>query len=223
MMLPTPDTTGLDIFQVYEPAEDSFFLLDTLEEEIAYLRRRLTSESSILPTVLELGVGSGVVSTFIQQHVLPNAMFFGTDLNPHACKAALQTSANNNGTKYFEVLRTNLWDGIKPHSVDLLLFNPPYVPEESVPDFEKSEKTNDWLDFALVGGEDGMEITNQVLDHLEEILTKDTGVAYILFCRRNKPLQVVQRMKKNGWTADLVGERKAGWELLSIYRFTQPT
>ncbi|KAK9465277.1 S-adenosyl-L-methionine-dependent methyltransferase [Lipomyces arxii] len=218
-MFATPSTSGLNIDQVYEPAEDSFLFLDLLQEEVPFLQGRY--EASV-PLVLELGIGSGIVTTFFHNSILTNAMFLGSDVNPYACKAAKDTSKQNGSTQYFDVLRTDLWDGLRSGIVDVLLFNPPYVPNEIMPDYEESVKRDDWLDFALLGGADGMEITSIVLDRLGEILNPDGGIAYILFCRRNKPNEVARIMRDRGWTATLIGERTAGWEILSIYRFTRP-
>lgn len=74
--------------------------------------------------------------------------------------------------------------------------------------------------FGIIRGEDGMMITWKVLNNLEEILTGD-GVAYILFCARNKPDSVADKMRQRGWKVDVIINRKAGWEVLTILRFAK--
>ncbi|KAK9473286.1 S-adenosyl-L-methionine-dependent methyltransferase [Dipodascopsis tothii] len=215
-MLPTPVTDHVDIEQVYEPSEDSYLLLDLLHEEASYINSRFRC-----PVVLELGVGSGVVSTFVHKHVVPLGIFIGTDMNPYACSDAARTSMANGGTEYFEAIRTDLWLGIRPNLVDVLIFNPPYVPDEFVPSATDCQARDDWLDLALSGGTDGMETTTKVLDNLGKILSS-RGIAYILFCGRNKPSEVADKMCKQGWKATVVGQRRAGWEALSVWRFQRP-
>jgi release factor glutamine methyltransferase len=218
-MFPTPSTTNLDVARVYEPAEDSFLFLDLLQDELPFIQERFATANAPTPLVVEIGLGSGIVTTFFHKNILPDALFIGTDINPYACSISKDTSKENGDTRYFDVLRTNLWDGLRPGLVDVLLFNPPYVPDETVPSIENAVKTDDWLDFALLGGSDGMQVTSAVLDRLAEFLNLTRGVAYILFCKRNKPVEVANSMRNRGWIVDMVNERKAGWEVLSIWKF----
>ena len=59
-LIPTPSTshlTAADFDSVYEPAEDTFILLDALEADLSLL-----ANSRVC---LEIGSGSGCVSTFL--------------------------------------------------------------------------------------------------------------------------------------------------------------
>ncbi|KAH3679716.1 hypothetical protein WICMUC_000747 [Wickerhamomyces mucosus] len=212
-MLPTPIVSA-DFNKVYEPSEDSFLLLDSFEKDKELLNKQFFKT----PIVLEIGTGSGIITTFIHKHILPNGLFLTTDLNPHACKTCLETSLLNDGTQFLDTIQTNLTDSIRSNLIDILIFNPPYVPDEIVPEIPQNDDDSyEWLDLALLGGEDGMIVTNVLLDNLDNILSSN-GIAYILFCARNKPLQVVQKMKERGWNYELVMNRKTG-EDLSVYKF----
>ncbi|KAK6875608.1 eRF1 methyltransferase catalytic subunit MTQ2 [Candida tropicalis] len=145
-----------------------------------------------IPFVTEIGTGSGIVTTFIAKNVLPKAMFLATDINPHACKTVIET----------------------------MLFNPPYVPASEIPEIPTQDEDPVWLDLALVGGEDGMVVTWKVLDCLEQTLSSN-GIAYILFCARNKPESVAEIMRERGWNVEVVIHRKAGWEVLSVLKFSK--
>lgn len=65
-----------------------------------------------------------------------------------------------------------------------------------------------------------MVITWKVLNNLTNVLSK-SGVAYILFCARNKPETVTSIMQLKGWNVEVVINRKAGWEVLSVLKFTR--
>lgn len=232
MSFPTPTTSSVDFSKVYEPAEDSFLFLDMLEKDAPHIHSIFKNEdiksshsttTQTLPAiVLEIGTGSGIVSSFVQQNILPKSegLYLTTDLNIHACRASLDTSKENGGCNYMDTLRVSLADSIRPHLIDLLLFNPPYVPDEIVPQIPKTDDDYEWLDLALLGGVDGMEITWKLLNDLDTILSPK-GMAYIIFCKRNKPEQVAQIMSNRGWLANQIGERKAGWEILSLWRFSK--
>lgn len=234
MSFPTPTTDSVDYLKVYEPAEDSFLFLDMLEKDAPFIHETFgyttckgatsTPKESIksLPIVLEVGTGSGIVTAFMQQNILPrsSAIYLTTDLNLHACEVALKTSKENGGCQFMESIRASLATNIRPGLVDILLFNPPYVPDEIVPEIPNTEDDNTWLDLALLGGKDGMEVTWKLLDRLDTTLSSN-GMAYLIFCKRNKPEQVAKLLEKRGWSAKQIGERKAGWEVLSVWRFTR--
>ncbi|CCD26998.1 S-adenosylmethionine-dependent methyltransferase NDAI_0J01060 [Naumovozyma dairenensis CBS 421] len=234
-MLPTP-YIKCDYDKVYEPSEDSFLLLDSLEKDLEYLAQKFKNK---LALVCEIGPGSGIITTFMIQNHIPttnnNSVYYAFDINPWALEATLDTvklnrakdnDNNNAGSKssLLEPVQVDLTSSWRSNQIDLLVFNPPYVPSETIPTRpERKEELDTWVDLALEGGKDGMEITNRVLAQLDTILTPN-GIAYILFCARNKPEEIIKSMKENGysnWNIELVKNRKAGWEVLSVYRFSR--
>ena len=249
IMLPTPSTSHVCFDRVYEPAEDSFLLLDTLSStsEIAFLHERFANAQSTPPLVLEVGVGSGVVLAFVAANATrilgrPDVLTLGTDINSFACKAAAQTvrtaiTEDGQGmTISLDVINGDLATSVRPHSVDVFIFNPPYVPAE-LPDFTRHDNYNVFpdgkkkttfeqdsylLELSYAGGEDGMVVTNRMLGQIPEILDTERGVAYVLLCAQNKPEEVKQRIRdwSPGWKAETVGSsgKQAGWEKLQIVR-----
>jgi release factor glutamine methyltransferase len=255
-MLPTPSTTHVCFDRVYEPAEDSYLLLDTLSSpsETAFLRDRFNATSSTPPLVLEVGVGSGVVLAFVAANAgsifgRNDVLTLGTDINSFACEAAAQTvrhtiSERDHGRSVFlDVVNGDLATAIRPHSVDVFIFNPPYVPAE-LPDLSRHNEHNVipdgkkatsfaqdsyLLELSYAGGEDGMVVTNRMLEQIPEMLSEERGVAYVLLCAQNKPEVVKQRVRDWGtgteWMAETVGSsgKKAGWEKLVIVRIWRST
>lgn len=243
-MLPTPDTSHVPVERVYEPAEDSFLLLDTLSapSETAWLSAHFPADAPT-PLVLELGSGSGVVLAFISAHAQrifghTGVLTASTDINPHACTATVATVRkacdDNSGSAGLFVTATNadLFGPWRHGVIDVLVFNPPYVPTPEMPqqpDVTAGEKDRHaqfeedeyFLALAYAGGKDGMETTDKVIAALPETLSP-RGVAYILLCRQNHPDQVKEQIRGLGpaWKAETVGSsgKTAGWEKLQIVR-----
>lgn len=162
---------------------------------------------------------------------------------------------------YLTSLTGDLTGALKPGETDILVFNPPYVPTDSVPAFPSSsspadhtvlkssptfEESSRLLELSYAGGVDGMEVTNRLLRQLPDVLSP-RGVAYVLFCRGNRPEEVKgwirgwdvsgadgagsgvveeegkERARVTGtskWCAETVetSGKTAGWEVLEIVR-----
>ncbi|RSM13985.1 hypothetical protein CEP52_001545 [Fusarium oligoseptatum] len=142
-MLPTPDTSHVPYERVYEPAEDSYLLLDTLSSatETAFLNQAFPDAA---PLVVEVGTGSGVVLAFVNAHAQTlfgtrNILTAGVDMNAFACRATVGTvgkaEADNVDTHglYLGSCMGDLVSPWRQGSVDVLIFNPPYVPTPEMP------------------------------------------------------------------------------------------
>lgn len=282
-MLPTPDTSHVPYNQVYEPAEDSFLLLDTLSSasETTFLTQRFTppvhtpstssttttSSSGVsAPLVVEVGTGSGVVLAFVNAHA---RLLFGTsavltagiDVNGFACAATRDTvvkaaagekqhddsagagAAGAGAGLFLGAVRGDLLSPLGEGQVDVLIFNPPYVPTEELPAHDlqrlaadeggtetagrqmgasaRFERDSYLLSLSYAGGRDGMEVTDRLLGAMPRALSR-RGCAYVLLCAGNGPEVVKARIEGLGpeWRVRTVGDsgKQAGWEKLQIIR-----
>lgn len=236
-MLPTPSTSHVPFDRIYEPAEDSFLLLDTLsnKEEKAWLSSRYAKYT---PLALEVGTGSGVVVAFLTANsdtiIGRPVLSMGIDVNIEACNAtkvtALQAITDQRSkSMYAASVNADICSAIRPGSVDILVFNPPYVPTEDLPvpphmytARDKFDRDSHLLSLSYAGGIDGMEITIRLLEQIPTVLS-EIGVAYILLCRGNKPEEVKTSIKgwpDGPWNAETVATsgKTAGWEKLEIIR-----
>lgn len=248
-MLPTPDTSHVPYERVYEPAEDSFLLLDTLssEPERSYLNQRFRNS---VPLVVEIGTGSGVVLAFTNAHAQTlfgtrEILTAGVDMNSYACRATIgtvQKAQKDNPGQFGTYLGSCMGDlttSWRDQAIDVLIFNPPYVPTEDMPSRpetftpEPSPSQNPSFDddsyllsLSYAGGRDGMETTDRLIDSLPTILSPH-GCAYILFCAQNKPDEVKERIQRIGpeWRVLTVGSsgKTAGREKLQVVRIWRDT
>ncbi|KAI0374506.1 putative methylase [Pilatotrama ljubarskyi] len=217
-MIPTPDLSHLkseDYKHIYEPAEDTFILLDALEQDADGLR-------NAKPIVcLEVGSGSGCVSAFAAAILGPSAsLYLTTDINPHACRSTKATGRQNGVpiepilTSLTGPLRDRLW-----HAVDILLFNPPYVPTETDEADDAQHAAN--IAGAWAGGQDGMEVTDILLEQVESLLSP-RGRFYLVAVKQNDIQGIRERMlTRHGLRGEVALQRRAGREHLYVLRFTR--
>ncbi|MCX6690428.1 MAG: class I SAM-dependent methyltransferase [Methanoregula sp.] len=129
-----------DPCQIYSPEADTFLLADAARAEVKAGDR-----------VLEVGTGTG----YIAAELLRTCDVVATDINPHAVLCA-----RNNGV---EVVRGDLFAGIRG-TFDLVIFNPPYLPTQP------GERIDDWLEYALEGGESGRVVIERFAAEVGRVL-----------------------------------------------------
>ncbi|OWT40183.1 hypothetical protein J008_02329 [Cryptococcus neoformans] len=219
MSLPTPNIshfTESDYEHIYEPAEDSFILLDALELDAQDLRRMNPS------VCVEIGAGSGVVSAFMSNLLgHENSFVISTDINLQACQATTRTGRANN--TILDPIQCNLVDPLLPRlseKVDILLFNPPYVPTDNQ-ELQMTQESRD-IGGAWAGGADGMAITNILLQQLPSLLSRG-GRLYLVAIHQNNTEDINARMLSLGLQSQEIIKRRAGRELLSVLRISKPT
>ncbi|KAF4605531.1 S-adenosylmethionine-dependent methyltransferase [Pleurotus pulmonarius] len=214
-MIPTPNLSHLtskDFERVYEPAEDTFLLLDALENDAEDLKN---SRPSIC---LEIGSGSGCVSAFIGTILGRSALYLCTDINTYACQCTVATGRQNKvclesiSTYLDRSLHTRL-----KHCVDLLVFNPPYVPTDSVE--VESAQTSPAIASAWAGGVNGMELTNAFLKLVPELLAPQGRFYLVAVKENNIPNILATMLNEHNLAGKVVLQRRAGREHLHILRF----
>ena len=142
------DRRGLET-EVYQPAEDSQLLLEAAREF-------LTPGD----TVLEVGTGSGYVAAeLLAGH---EGRLVGTDVNPKACRAARDRGV--------EVVQADLVEPFRADVFDMVVFNPPYLPEHD------AASRDDWMEVALTGGESGRAVIEPFLECVGRVLAPGATV-----------------------------------------------
>ncbi|XP_039713645.1 methyltransferase HEMK2 [Pteropus medius] len=192
---------------VYEPAEDTFLLLDALEAAM--------TEFKGVEICLEVGSGSGVVSAFLATMIGPQVLYMCTDINPNAAVCTLETARCNK--VHIQPIITDLVNGLLPRlkeKVDLLVFNPPYVvtPPEEV--------GSHGIEAAWAGGRNGREVMDRFFPLAPDLLSP-RGSFYLVTIKENHPEEILKTMKMKGLQGTAVLCRQAGQETLSVLKFTK--
>ncbi|KAG7450193.1 S-adenosyl-L-methionine-dependent methyltransferase [Guyanagaster necrorhizus] len=214
-MIPTPNLshlTSADYDSVYEPAEDTYLLLDALEQDAEHLRELHAT------VCLEVGSGSGCVSSFLGSILGSTALYLCTDINPHACICSFRTGLQNK--TFLDVVNTTFAGPFHhrlKNAIDVILFNPPYVPTDREEALNAQSKR--YVEGSWAGGKDGMDITDRFLDVVKELLSP-RGLFYLVALKQNDIPNIQRRMQdKFGLSSQTVLHRRAGSEHLFILRF----
>ncbi|XP_042236581.1 methyltransferase N6AMT1-like [Homarus americanus] len=201
--------TSEDLEHIYEPAEDSFLLIDALEKDLHLIRERKPS------LCLEVGSGSGVVITALGTVLGPSCVYMSTDINPRACHTTREVGRLNGVD--IEAVCTDLVSGVIDKdvgSVDILLFNPPYVVTPS------DEVGRGNLEHTWAGGEHGREVMDRLFPSVDSLLSPQ-GLFYLLVLKENDPADIELVMAKFGYSCSCVITRRTGPENLSVLRFSR--
>lgn len=202
-----------DFEKVYEPAEDTFLLLDALEKDLPDLKRHAF-------LCLECGSGSGTVITALSKSLNDSKprLMFATDISSEACRTT-KKCANYHEQINVQVIRTNLAESLVDrlqNKVDLLIFNPPYVPTNS--DETKTVASNQ-IQLSWAGGRHGRQIIDRFLiNFVPRLISKPHGAAYLVALEENNIKELLNiLMPSISGTISL--SRRAGSESLYIIKY----
>ena len=182
---------------VYEPAEDSYLLIDAALSEIAGSNRLLH--------IIEIGTGSGIVTAAMMRDA-PEHRYAATDISPHAVACA---KANR-----VPVIRADLFSGIRGR-FDLIIFNAPYLPTAP------AERVDGWLDRAWNGGDNGRAVINRFLGQAPAFLA-DRGSILLLLSSLTGIETVRERMASAGLLVHEVASVRCPGERLVVLRGSLP-
>lgn len=190
-----------------------------------------------IQTVMEIGTGSGVPITYLSKWLLAEKTkhddncnrfsMIATDLNPLALEFAKKT-AKENGIIISEETQATLesidfveCDLATPlledreGTIDVLLFNPPYVPTED------EEVSGNGIEISWAGGTDGRLVVDRALPQIARLLRKPTGVCYMITVDDNRPTEMATILReKHGLEMVPLVRRRARNEFLSVQKIS---
>jgi len=182
---------------VYEPAEDTFQLLECIEIKKG-------------DKVFEIGAGCGIVALECARR---GADVVCSDVNPFAVEIAnrnyfLNESLISGG---FDFRMGDLFSVVKPgETFDVIVFNPPYLPTK------KGDNVGGWFDVATGGGMSGLVVIERFLGGLKDYV-KTGGRVFFVFSSLASRDKLESILSENVLDAEVVLSRNYDDEKIDIY------
>jgi HemK-related putative methylase len=174
---------------IYQPAEDSYLMSRILKERLP----ALLAENPNLK-FLEIGAGSGIHLETAENIGVKN--IFSSDID--------KKSVNHCNLLGFHCIHSDLFDKIPKEKFSVIIFNPPYLPE----DFREPKSSR----LATTGGKKGNEIILKFLQQAKNYLAKD-GKIFLITSSLAKEIN----FKQLGYQFQEVGCEKLFFERLCIW------
>jgi release factor glutamine methyltransferase len=184
---------------IYNPQEDSYLLSKALSK---FLRNEKKDAK-----ILDMGSGSGIQAKTCKNLGFKNIL--AADINPEAIKLLK--------TRGFDVIQSDLFSNLYkrkgdllgkplvPIRFDLIIFNPPYLPED---EYDKKPDTT--------GGKYGYELIIRFLEESKNHL-KPQGKILLLFSSLSKPKIILKKAKELGYKIHPLSKKKLFFEELGVY------
>jgi ribosomal protein L3 glutamine methyltransferase len=141
------------------------FIAELLREQLAPWIRNPDEVDS----ALDLCTGSGCLAILLA-HAFPNVMIDAADISQEALEVAQRNLADYNLEQQVNLVRSDLFAGLRGRTYDLIISNPPYVSAEAMAALPEEYRHEP--ERALASGADGLEairtILNEAADHLTD-------------------------------------------------------
>ncbi len=188
---------------IYEPHDDSDFLLDTSLEHLEKSQKNKMK-------ICEVGVGSGYVIGNIARKYKDKFIYFGTDINPGAISYTKKFF--NRLEINIDLKETNLLDD-QDQLFDLIIFNTPYLPCEKDEDY----KSLSLKDRAIYGGKKGYEVIEKFIYQINDKL-KENGAVLMLFSSHSNLKYIEELLEKNKFEFKIIKEKQIFFETLYVMK-----
>jgi len=181
--------------EVYEPSDDSFLLARHLDLRPGQ-------------KVLDMGTGCGLLGILSASR---GARVTAVDSNPFAVECSKLNARVNGLSERFEGRVSDLFRELGEERFDLIIFNPPYLPEE------KGEVTGGWLEKAWQGGPSGTEVVERFLKEVRNHVQYDGQVMMVLSSLSSRE-KTIEGLRAQGFDVTVLAKEKLDFEELIALR-----
>jgi release factor glutamine methyltransferase len=183
---------------VYEPAEDTFLLADSIA----------INEGE---KVLDMGTGCGILAVLAAEKA---EKVVAVDVNPHAVTCAKKNAELNGVAAKIDARLGNLFDAVAfDEKFDLILFNAPYLPVEE-------DEGKGLIEVAWDGGRTGRKVIDRFIDNVLEYLAEEGRVLLVQSSLSNVE-ETLKRFLQHNLHAAIVNKKKVAFEKIVVIEARQ--
>jgi len=154
-------------------------------------------------SILDIGTGSGAIAITLALET--KARVIGTDISTAALRIARDNANRLSAPVSFGAC--DLGAAISSHSFDLVVSNPPYVPESDASTVQREVREHE-PSVALYGGPDGYAIYRRLIPEAARLLKPE---GWLVMELGYKSAETVRAMFDHRWTAIELIPDLAGW------------
>jgi release factor glutamine methyltransferase len=147
------------------------------------------------PTIVDIGTGTGCLAISLAAE-RQGARVFATDISHDALLVAAGNARSHHVEDRVHFVRCDLAEALVVKA-DLVVSNPPYVPEQSAPTLA-ADVVNYEPATALFGGTDGLRVIDRLLARTPALLAP--GAAFIIEFGYGQEDSVRAAAEREGWT-----------------------
>ncbi len=173
---------------IYSPEEDSYLLAEQVKK------------FSKNKKVLDIGSGSGIQAETAKKFGAKSVLASDID----------SESIHNLKQKNIPCIKSDLFKKIKG-KFDIIIFNPPYLPEDSREDNISKRATS--------GGKKGDEIILKFLKHSKTHLNKN-GIILLLVSSLTPKKRILEVIKKEKFSYIVLSKKKIFFETLEVWKIS---
>ncbi len=179
-----------------------------IEEALATMPARDTVHQ-----IIDVGTGSGCLATALAIE-FASAQVVATDSSAAALEVAERNCSRHNVSNRVNLIHTNLLDGIS-ESADLIVSNPPYVPDADAPHLQP-EVVRYEPSSALFAGDGGLQVIRALLAAAPDRLA-ESGRLIVEFGLGQEP-DLHDAARQAGWTVDRIRRDLQGIPRVAVLR-----
>lgn len=180
---------------VYEPAEDTFLIADSLAP--------IVKKGD---TLLDIGTGCGILAIIAAKKA---KRVVATDVNPHAVKCARLNAKINGVAPKIDIRLGDLFQPIqKTERFDVIIFNAPYLPSS-----QREQRT--WIGRAWAGGPTGRQLIDRFIKEAPHYLKRNGKILLVQSSLANID-ETLEKFREASLKAQIIAEKKVAFETIVV-------